>query len=317
MDIIFYIGIFLFIIGAWQAFMRGTHSEVISGISLILGTILVFVGNWHIGLFFIFLFASWFLLMQIFRFSTYHKYFFKIAPLLIGYAVLVAFLLQYFNFQNLFWWYLVLSCFFLFINHRKQLKSKDAVDMFAHLDKSVVDSIPEGETKQHVEKELSLSFGRTIKFHLLSAIVFIASFVLAFSYFSGGIKTDQIFSQIPTTSVSGSNIERFSKSIDFANKATKISNSGGAYQQMGEEEIKGMVDNYKQALTEAKQVDIQKLNSDYQGFGDHYKNEFIAGTEMFIEGFEKSDAQKFLQGQVLLSQWGDWFEKNFDAIRKL
>src|SRR3990167_838731 len=106
MDIIFYIGIFLFIIGAWQAFMRGTHSEVISGISLILGTILVFVGNWHIGLFFIFLFASWFLLMQLFRFSTYHKYFFKVVPLLIAYAVLVASLFRYFNFQNLFWWYL-------------------------------------------------------------------------------------------------------------------------------------------------------------------------------------------------------------------
>ena len=317
MDIIFYIGIFLFVIGAWQAFMRGTHSEVISGLSLTLGTILVFVGNWRLGLFSIFLFASWFLLMQLFRFSTYHKYFFKISPLLIGYAVLVAFLLRYFNFQNLFWWYLVLSSLFLFINHRKQLKSKDAVDMLAGLDKSVTDTIPDGEAKQHVEKELSLSFSRTIKYHLLSAIVFIISFVLAFSYFSGGIKTDQIFSQIPTTPVSSSNIKHFSKSIDFANKATKISNSGGAYQQMGEEEIKGMVDNYKQALTEARQVDIQKLNSYYQGFGDHYKNEFIAGAEMFIEGFEKSDTQKFLQGQVLLSQLGDWYEKNFDAIRKL
>lgn len=73
MDIIFYIGIFLFIIGAWQAFMRGTYSEVISGISLTLGMILVFVGNWRIGLFFIFLFVIWFLLMQLFRFSTESK----------------------------------------------------------------------------------------------------------------------------------------------------------------------------------------------------------------------------------------------------
>lgn len=73
MDIIFYIGIFLFIIGAWQAFMRGTYSEMISGISLILGMILVFVGNWRIGLFFIFVFVIWFLLMQLFRFSTESK----------------------------------------------------------------------------------------------------------------------------------------------------------------------------------------------------------------------------------------------------
>ena len=86
---------------------------------------------------------------------------------------------------------------------------------------------------------------------------------------------------------------------------------------MGVVELKGMVENYKQALAEAMLVDIQKLNSDYQNFGDHYKNEFIAGTEMFIDGFEKSDTQKFLQGQMLLQQWGNWYEKNFSAIRNL
>ena len=297
--------------------MNGRLSPVISGISLILGTIFVFIGNWNAGLFFVFMFATWFLLMQIFRFSTYHKYFFKIAPLLIGYAILVAFLLRQFNFQDFFWWYLGFSSLYLFINHQKQRGSKGAVDMFAKLDNNLVDSIPEGEAKQHVEKELSLSFSRTIKYHLLSSVVFISIFFLAFSYFTGGIKTNQIFSQIPSAPVGSGNIEHFSKSIDFANKATKISNSGGAYQQMNEEEIKGMVENYKQALAESKQVDIQKLNSDYQGFGDHYKNEFIAGAKMFIDGFEKSDTPKFLQGQMLLQQWGDWYEKNFNAIRNL
>ena len=304
MNILFYIGIFLFAVGAWQAFMRGTHSEVISGISLILGTIFVFIGNWHTGLFFIFLFASWFLLMQIFRFSTYYKYFFKISIALIGYAILVAFLFLKFGFENFFWWYLILSGLFLFINHKKQHQAKNFLDLLSEDDK---------EKRAEAES----SFNKTIKYHLLSVVVFLISFILAFSYFSGGIKTDQIFSQIPAVSIGGSNIEHFSKSIDFVNKATKISNSGGAYQQMGEEEIKGMVENYKQALSEAKQVDIQKLNSDYQGFGDHYKNELIAGMEMFIDGFEKSDAQKFLQGQVLLSQWGDWYEKNFNTIRNL
>lgn len=312
----FYLGIIFFLIGAWQAFMNGRLSSVISSISLILGTIFVFIGDWHAGLFFIFTFATWFLLMQIFRFSTYHKHFFKIAPLLVGYAVLIAFLLRQFNFQDFFWWYLGFSSLYLFINHQKQRGSKDAADMFAKLT-NPADSMPEGEAKQHVEKELSLSFGRTIKYHLLSSVVFILTFFLAFSYFTGGINTNKIFSQIQSTSIKSGDIEHFSKSIDFANKATKISNSGGAYQQMGEEEIKGMVENYKEALTEARLVDIQKLNSDYQNFGDHYKNEFIAGIEMFIDGFEKSDTQKFLQGQMLLQQWGDWYEKNFSAIRNL
>ncbi len=181
----FYLGIIFFLIGAWQAFMNGRLSSIISGVSLILGTIFVFIGNWHAGLFFVFMFATWFLLMQIFRFSTYHKYFFKIAPLLIGYAVLVAFLLRQFNFQNFFWWYLGFSSLYLFINHQKQRGSKDAVDIFAKLDKNIVDSIPEDEAKQHVEKDLSLSFNRTIKYHLLSSIVYILVFAFAFFYFSG------------------------------------------------------------------------------------------------------------------------------------
>ena len=195
MNILFYIGIFLFAVGAWLAFMRGTHSEVISGISLILGVIFVFIGNWHAGLFFIYLFISWFLLMQIFRFSTYHEYFWKASPLLIGYAALVAFLLKQFNFENFFLWYLALSALFLFINHRKQLKSKEAVDMPAHLDKGVLDSLPEGEDKKHVEKELLLAFSRMIKYHLLSSVVFVVSFVLAFYYFAGSASLPSL--QIP------------------------------------------------------------------------------------------------------------------------
>lgn len=183
MNIIFYIGIFLFTIGVWQSFMRGTHSEMISGISFIFGTILIFVGNWHDGLFFIFLFTSWFLLMQIFRFSTYHKYFFKALLFLIGYAILIAFLLIQFSFKNFFWWYLIFSCLFLLINHKKQYQAKNFIDLIA-----------DGNQKKCVEAKIS--FNKTIKYHLLSSVIFIVSFVLAFSYFSGDIKFNQILSQI-------------------------------------------------------------------------------------------------------------------------
>lgn len=182
----FYLGIIFFLIGAWQASMNGRLSSVISGISLILGTIVIFVSDWHAGFFFVFMFATWFLLMRIFWFSTYHKYFFKTAPFLIGYAVLIAFLLRQFNFENFFWWYLGFSSLYLFINHQKQrgAVAKDAINVFTKL---AVDSMPEGEAKQHVLKESSLSFSRTIKYHLLSSVVFILAFFLAFSYFTGGI----------------------------------------------------------------------------------------------------------------------------------
>lgn len=301
MDILFYIGIILLAIGGWQAFMRGTHSEVISGISLILGTILVFVGDWHAGLFLVFMFATWFLLMQIYRFSTYHRYFPIAAIFLIVYAALVAFLLQTFGFENFVWWYLVLTVGFLFINHRKQHKTK-----------SLLDSLPEKE-KEH-RGEIEKSFKNTIKYHLLSSIVFVLAVAFSFFYFAGSISLPA-FQGIQTSG--GSNVEHFSNSIDFANQATRVSNSSGIFEQVADEDIKEMVNYYEQALEEARQVDIAKLNSDYAGFGDHYRDEFIKGAELFVEGYEQSDQEKFLQGQVLLDQWGTWYSDNIDKIRKL
>ncbi len=115
----------------------------------------------------------------------------------------------------------------------------------------------------------------------------------------------------------GSNVEHFSNSIDLANQATMIFNSGGAFKQMADKDIKVTVNYYKQALDEARQVDIETLNNDYAGFGDHYRDEFIRGAGLFIEGYEQSDADKFLQGQVLLDQWGSWFSKNINNIRNL
>ncbi|MDD3066893.1 MAG: hypothetical protein PHO48_03630 [Candidatus Gracilibacteria bacterium] len=178
MEIIFYIGIFLFIIGAWQAFMQGTHSEVISGISLILGTIFVLIGDWHAGLFFIFLFSSWFLLMQIFRFSTYHRYFFKILVFLIGYAVLVGFLLNKLGFQNYLWWYLILSFLFLTVSHREQWKSKKMLNEFVQM---------KSYTQELKPKEIEWSLNQTIKFHLISSALFVATFLVSALYFAGKI----------------------------------------------------------------------------------------------------------------------------------
>lgn len=185
MDILFYSGIFLFIIGIWQAFRQDAHAEVIGGLLLlfIVGTILVFTGNQPVGLFVIYLFASWFLLMQLFRLSTHHKYFFHIVPFVVGYAVLIAFLFRYLNFQDFFWWYLILSSLFLIPNLTRHFKSKDALEMFAQMDKSIIEAVPEGEIRQQVEKELS-SDG-TMRQYLVGILAtFIISFALAVSVFS-------------------------------------------------------------------------------------------------------------------------------------
>lgn len=78
-----------------------------------------------------------------------------------------------------------------------------------------------------------------------------------------------------------------------------------------------MIDYYRQALNEARQVDIENLNRDYAGFGDHYQDDFIKGAELFVDGFESSNPEKFLEGQILLDRWGTWFSNNIDIIRKL
>lgn len=112
-------------------------------------------------------------------------------------------------------------------------------------------------------------------------------------------------------------VKHFSNSMDLANKATGVSNAGGAFEQISEDDIEQMIEYYKQALEEAQQVDVAKLNRDYTNFGDHYRDEFMKGMELFVEGLGQSDQEMSLNGQVLLDRWGTWFSDNIDEIRKL
>ena len=120
-----YLGIVIFLVGLWQSFMRGKYSPVISSVLLVLGTILVFIGNWQLGLFFIFFFASWWFLMQMFRFSICENYFLKTIPILIAYAFLISFFLNQFSFPYALSGYACLIGVLLWINDVKQYKYKD------------------------------------------------------------------------------------------------------------------------------------------------------------------------------------------------
>ncbi len=85
----FYLGIIFLLIAVWQSNMRGALSSILTLIFGLLGIFFIFIGNWHAGLFLVFLYISWFLLMKIYSFSTYHLYFGKAIFLLVGYAVLM------------------------------------------------------------------------------------------------------------------------------------------------------------------------------------------------------------------------------------
>ena len=140
----------------------------------------------HLGRFLAYLIASWLLLVLLFRLAAHGKYFFHIVPFVIGYAIVAALLLSYLGFQDFFWWYFTLSSLFFSMVLTKHLKSKDALDAFAQLEESVLESMPEGEIKQQVGRELSPK-RQTTQHVIGTVVVFIVSFALVFYVANGGL----------------------------------------------------------------------------------------------------------------------------------
>jgi len=139
-----------------------------------------------LGRFLAYLIASWLLLVLLFRLAAHRKYFFHIVPFVIGYAIVAALLLSYLGFQDFFWWYFTLSSLFFSMVLTRHLKSKDALDAFAQLEESVLESMPEGEIKQQVGRELSPK-RQTTQHVIGTVVVFIVSFALAFYLANGGL----------------------------------------------------------------------------------------------------------------------------------
>lgn len=71
-----------------------------------------------------------------------------------------------------------------------------------------------------------------------------------------------------------------------------------------------MITHLKRGLEEAQMIDINKVDEEVPGFASHYQGEFIIGVESLIEGYEKSDISKKLEGGRLLSKWGKWNTEN-------
>lgn len=104
--------------------------------------------------------------------------------------------------------------------------------------------------------------------------------------------------------------------IDYSNKATAIINKGGP-QYVSQSDMNQILAYYTKALEEAKKADINYMNKRYQGFGDHFKNEFIGGLELFIKSSETRNMKGLIASQVLLQYWGDWFDANIEGIRHI
>lgn len=75
----------------------------------------------------LFLMLSHLGLMQVFRLTTYHAYFWKALPLLLFYSAGVAWLLFFLNMHPFFLWQFVLASVWLFVLGRKQRKTAEAM----------------------------------------------------------------------------------------------------------------------------------------------------------------------------------------------
>lgn len=111
-----------------------------------------------------------------------------------------------------------------------------------------------------------------------------------------------------------STVNHFSQSIDHNNQATRIINKKSPYITLGD--MNKIIELKKKALEEAQLVNIEKLNQRYRDFGNHFKDEYMKGIELFIEGIENENAEKSMLGQVLEDKWGSWYEQNIERIKK-
>ena len=71
--------------------------------------------------------ASHFCVMQLFRLTTYHAYFWKALPLLVAFGVLVGWALYYFDLHQFFLWQVVLASAWLFYVARSQTNAAKAL----------------------------------------------------------------------------------------------------------------------------------------------------------------------------------------------
>lgn len=117
----------------------------------------------------IFFFVSWFGLMLIFSFSTYHKFWFWALPGVAAYSVLLGFLLDYFGLHGGFLWHLGISLFLLVKNFFKQ--------------KNQIKVIMELTEEKSQMRAMSESGMNTLTFYLISSLIYLVSFSVSYLYF--------------------------------------------------------------------------------------------------------------------------------------
>ena len=94
--------------------------------------------------------------------------------------------------------------------------------------------------------------------------------------------------------------------MNYTNQANQILNQGDQVSIVDPGKIEIIIDLHKKAIEEATLVDINQLNDRLGNFGNHYRDEFIKGSELIVDGYEKRDNKIYMDGRLLLFRWGDF-----------
>lgn len=86
---------------------------------------------------------------------------------------------------------------------------------------------------------------------------------------------------------------------------------------LSDEDKERVIMHLKKALNEAEQVNIADIDHQVTGFAAHYKDEFIEGVKLLIDGFEDSHTGKSLKGAVLMEKWARWNRDNRKELGKI
>ena len=122
-------------------------------------------------LYLVFLFVTYWVCLQIFRLTTYHKYFLKSLPLLIGYSILVGGLMASIQPFHQFWLIQIWGSALLFV-FAWRTQAKETQEFFEII----------GEDAEE-RSFVNLSVANTKAYFLLSVLLYLVVYVIAFSWF--------------------------------------------------------------------------------------------------------------------------------------
>ncbi|MDY7116618.1 hypothetical protein RAN53_09670 [Halomonas sp. SSL-5] len=106
------------------------------------------------------------ILMKIFSVTTYHKYFFKSSPILVGYSILTGWLVFEFVAPGFILWFFAIEAALLALGLMPMRKAAKGASEIGH-----------------TSSELAMSIRLTFAYYILSSITFLVTAFLAYLYF--------------------------------------------------------------------------------------------------------------------------------------